>query len=67
MKSTKEVNSGQAEAAAPEVESRAGVSQVRTNHKMTFGENIIATIKVLAVFGMLGVALWAVDLWTSGR
>jgi hypothetical protein len=66
VKSTTEVNSGQVEVTTPEAESRSDVSDVQASRKMTFAENVIATVKVLAVFGLLGVALWAVDLWTSG-
>jgi O-antigen/teichoic acid export membrane protein len=33
--------------------------------KLTFRENVIATIKVLLGFGLLGAALWVVDLWKS--
>jgi len=35
--------------------------------QMTFGENIVLTIKVLAGFGLLGAALWGINLWTSAR
>lgn len=35
--------------------------------RMTFRENVILTIKVLAGFGVLGAALWAVNLWTGAQ
>ncbi|HEY1341385.1 MAG TPA: hypothetical protein VGF59_27935 [Bryobacteraceae bacterium] len=35
--------------------------------KLTFAQNVILTIKVLAGFGLLGVALWAVKLWTAAE
>ena len=35
--------------------------------KLSFRENVILTIKVLAGFGLLGVALWAVKLWTAAE
>jgi hypothetical protein len=35
--------------------------------KMTFAENVVLTIKVLAGFGLLGAALWGIRLWTSAR
>jgi len=35
--------------------------------KMTFRENVILTIKVLAVLGLLGTVLWGINFWTSPR
>ena len=35
--------------------------------KMTFAENVVLTVKVLAGFGLLGAALWGVGLLTSVR
>ncbi|HVW85665.1 MAG TPA: hypothetical protein VHB50_13340 [Bryobacteraceae bacterium] len=35
--------------------------------KLTAAENAILTIKVLAGFGLLGIALWAIELWLSGK
>jgi hypothetical protein len=35
--------------------------------KMTYAENAILTVKVLAGFGLLGAALWGASLLTSGR
>jgi hypothetical protein len=35
--------------------------------KLTFAENAILTIKVLAGFAVLGAVLWGVNLWTSAR
>jgi hypothetical protein len=35
--------------------------------KMTFAENVILTIKVLAGFGLFGAALWAIHLWTGAN
>jgi hypothetical protein len=65
MKSMKEVNSGQVEAPAPE--NGASVGDAQPTGKMSFADNVIGTVKVLAIFGLFGLALWAVDLWTSGR
>ena len=33
--------------------------------KMSFGENIVLTVKILAGFGLLGVALWGINLLVS--
>ena len=33
--------------------------------KMTFAENVILTIKVLAGFGLLGAALWGISFWKA--
>jgi hypothetical protein len=33
--------------------------------KLTFTENAILTIKVLAGFALLGGALWGLNLWTA--
>ena len=45
----------------------AGVSEAHEPRKPTLAENVIMTIKVLAGFGLVGAALWAVNLWTSAR
>jgi hypothetical protein len=37
------------------------------SRKMTFAENAILTLKVLAGFGLLGAVLWGVNFWTSAR
>ena len=34
---------------------------------MTFADNVILTIKLLAGFGLLGAALWGINLWTAPR
>jgi hypothetical protein len=31
--------------------------------KMTLTQNVILTVKVLVVFGLLGAGLWAVMVW----
>jgi hypothetical protein len=35
--------------------------------RMSFAENLIVTVKVLAGFGFLGAALWGLELWKSLR
>ena len=34
---------------------------------LAFRENLILTIKVLAGFGLLGAALWGINLWTAAK
>ena len=33
--------------------------------RLTLAENIVLTIKVLGGMGLLGAALWAVNVWTA--
>ena len=33
--------------------------------KLTFAENVILTLKVLAILGLIGAALWGANHWTS--
>ncbi len=35
--------------------------------KMTFAENVILTIKVLMGFGLMGAALWGINLWKAAE
>jgi hypothetical protein len=35
--------------------------------KMTFLENVVMTIKVLTGFGLLGAALWGIELLTMAK
>ena len=35
--------------------------------KMTFAQNAILTLQVLAGFALLGAGLWIVNLWTSAK
>jgi hypothetical protein len=44
-----------------------GTTEVYAPRKMTFAENVILTIKVLAGFGLLGAALWGISLWKTLR
>ncbi len=34
---------------------------------LTFAENIVLTLKVLAGLGLLGAMLWAANLWTAAK
>lgn len=45
----------------------AGTTDAQRTRKMTFAENVILTIKILVGFGMLGMALWGVDVWTAAK
>ena len=45
----------------------AGAPDVHAPRKLTFAENLIVTIKILAGFGLLGAALWGIELWTSAK
>jgi hypothetical protein len=42
-------------------------TDAHTPRKLTFAENVIVTIKILVGFALLGVALWAVEFWTSAK
>ena len=42
-----------------------GAADSHAPRQLSFGENVILTIKVLAGFGLLGGVLWAINLWTS--
>ena len=60
--------------AAPRSESRIQQTETGdagpgayTPRKMTFSENLTMTIKILVGFGLLGVALWGISLWTEAR
>jgi len=33
--------------------------------KMSFAENAMMTAKVLGIFGLIGVVLWGIRLWTA--
>lgn len=40
---------------------------VHIPRRMTFAENAMLTVKVLAGFGLLGAALWVINLWKSAQ
>ena len=50
-----------------EGETRDAVLDARTPRRMTMKENVILTIKLLTGLGLLGAAIWGVDLWTSAK
>jgi hypothetical protein len=45
----------------------ADVDATHMPRKLSFAENVMLTVKVLAGFGLLGAALWGVSLLTSAR
>ena len=45
----------------------ASVADANAPRRMTLVENVILTIKVLAGFGLVGVALWGISLWKAMR
>ncbi len=42
-----------------------GENEAHAPRKLTFAENLIVTIKILAGFGLLGLVLWGIDRWTA--
>jgi hypothetical protein len=52
-------------AASAQQETSSGISQAYASRKLTFGENVILTAKVLVTVALIGAALWAANLWTS--
>jgi hypothetical protein len=51
----------------PDVSEDAPADSAHAPRALTFAENIVLTLKVLAGLGLLGAALWAVNLWTAAR
>jgi hypothetical protein len=66
MSTRKRMMPGQGETRSAEAEVD-GATEVYAPRKMTFAENLILTIKVLAGFGLLGAALWGISLWKAAR
>lgn len=50
-----------------QVEESESAKDVHAPRHLTARENVILTIKVFAFAGVLGVALWGINLWTSAR
>jgi len=67
MKARTEMSAQQAESRAREQEKYEGANIGHVPGKLTFAQNVIGTIKVLAIAGLLIAALWGLDLWTSGK
>jgi hypothetical protein len=45
----------------------AGAADLHTPRPMTLAENAILTVKVLALLGLVGVALWGINVWNALR
>lgn len=35
--------------------------------KLSFAENAMLTVKVLAALGLIGGAIWGIDMWTMPK
>lgn len=44
-----------------------GAPEGYSPRKMTFGENLILTVKLLAGFALLGAALWGISIWKTAQ
>jgi hypothetical protein len=60
-------NTGQrpSQSRAIQPETTAVVGSEYAPRKLTFAENVILTMKVLAMAGLLVAILWAIGLWTD--
>lgn len=63
MSSKKELKPGPPSDVPASKDEAAGTSDATEPREVTFLENVIVTIKVLAGFGLLGAALWGLDQW----
>jgi hypothetical protein len=61
MEDVKNTNAAKSSAAVP-ADAVVGDHAPRA---LTFAENVVLTIKVVAVLASIGVALWGIDLWTA--
>ena len=50
---------------APEAEANDSANLDHAPRKLTFAENVILTMKVLAIAGLLIATLWGMNLWTT--
>jgi hypothetical protein len=57
----------QAESGAPEQQKSEAPNVDHVPRKLTFAQNVIGTIKVLAIAGLVIAALWVLDLWASSK
>jgi hypothetical protein len=51
----------------PDVSEDAPANETHAPSPMTFAENIVLTLKLLAGLGLVGAGLWAANLWTAAR
>jgi hypothetical protein len=63
MASRQETKSGQQDETYVAQSEIVGSTKSETPGPVTFAQSVLMTIKILAVFGLLGVALWAINLW----
>jgi hypothetical protein len=49
----------------PVVSQDAPAEDAHAPRPLTLAENIVLTLKLLAGLGLLGIALWAANLWTT--
>jgi hypothetical protein len=49
----------------PDVSQDAPANDAHTPRPLTFAENLILTIRVLGVLGLIGGVLWAAKLWKA--
>lgn len=55
----------QREAQQHEAQSEMGTTELHSPRKPTATENVVMTIKILVGFGLIGAALWAMNLWVA--
>jgi hypothetical protein len=48
-------------------DSVGGVAEDHRPSKMTLGENVALTIKILAIAGLIMASLWGINYWTSAN
>ena len=51
----------------PDVSKNDPAIEKNAPRRLTLAENVVLTIKLLGGLGLVGAALWAVDLWTAAR
>ena len=51
----------------PDVSQDAPEDDARAPRPLTFRENIIATLKVIAGMGLIGGALWIAEIWIAAE
>ncbi len=67
IKNARGMKSVRREATRPDETQPASSGDVHAPRKMSVGENVVLTIKVLVGFGLLGAALWGINLWTAPK
>lgn len=49
----------------PDASKDARTNDAHASRPLTFTDNVVLMLKLLAGAGVLGAALWAADLWTA--